>query len=112
MSADTSSKNAAEHAAKKAKEASEKAKESVNAAVHDADKAVRAGAERLKERVANVKDAVNEKLHRGAAEAEHTRRDVAGDDLSASDRLASVANEVKSTTQADIDALKQRARKS
>ena len=112
MSADTSSQDAAEHAAKKAQEASEGAKESVSMAVHDADRAARAGVERSTDLAADVRDAANEKLHRGAAEAEHTRREVAGDQLTVSERLASVANEVKSNAQADVDALKQRARKS
>lgn len=111
MSADKSSENAAEKAAAKAHEATEKARDGVDAAVHDAGRAIREGAARFKDSVANVKDAVSEQLHRGAAEVEHTRRDAAGDDLSASERLASIAKEIKNNAQAEIDALKQRARK-
>jgi Sec-independent protein translocase protein TatA len=96
MSADSSSQDAAERAAKKAREAGEK---------------IRDGLDRLKDRVADVKDSVNEKLHREAAQAEHARRDAAGEDMTAGDRVASVANEAKSTVQAGIDALKQRVRK-
>jgi hypothetical protein len=108
---DTSSQSAAEKAAAKVHEATERAKDGVEAAVHEAGQVIREGAARFKDSVANVKDAVSEQLHRGAAEVEHTRRDAAGDDLSASERLASIANEIKNNAQAEIDALKQRARK-
>jgi hypothetical protein len=111
MSVESSSQTAAEQAAAKAQEAAEKAKETVDHVAHDAGDAVHRVADHLKAGAENVKDAVNEKLHRGAAEAERTRRDVAGDELSPSDRAASVANEVKSRAQAEIDALKQSARK-
>ena len=108
---DTSSQSAAEKAAAKAHDATEKARDGVEAAVHEAGQVIREGAARFKDSVANVKDAVSEQLHRGAAEVERTRRDAAGDDLTASERLASIANEIKNNAQAEIDALKQRARK-
>jgi hypothetical protein len=96
MSAESSSQDAADRAAQKAREAGEK---------------IRDGLDRLKDRVADVKDSINEKLHREAADAEHAHRDAAGGDMTAGDRVASIANEVKSNAQAGIDALKQRARK-
>ncbi len=104
MSADNSSQNAGD----KVQDAAERTKEAVKSAVHDAGEALRGGAELFKKDLENVKDAVNEKLHRDAAEAERARRET---NLTASERVASVANEIKNNAQADVDELKQAARK-
>lgn len=103
-----SSKNSGdEKSAAEARESAAKARKAVDSAAH----AIHVGLDRVKAGVENVKDAISEKLHRGAAEAERTHREVAGDDLTASEKVASVANEVKNDAQADIDALKQGLRK-
>ena len=107
MSDQGSSKSGDEKSAAETHEAAAKARKAVDSAA----RAIHDGLDRVKARVENVKDAINEKLHRGAAEAERTHREVAGDDLTASEKLASVANEVRNDTQADIDALKQGVRK-
>lgn len=99
----------------------EKAKDAVDGGIHEADRSmhgaiedVKAGFENmkgaLKDNVENLKDAVNEHMHREAASAEQTRREVAGDTMTPSERISSVANEVRNTVQANVDALKQRAR--
>ncbi len=58
----------------------------------------------------NVKDAVSEGMHRGTADAEQTKRDVAGDDMTPAEKAASVANQGKNTVQAEIDAAKRNVR--
>jgi hypothetical protein len=60
----------------------------------------------------NVKDSVNEALHRSTAEAERIRREAAGDTMTPGEKAGSVINETKNTIQAEIDAGKQEARKS
>lgn len=104
MSADNSSKTTAD----KAHDAAERAKESVDSTLHDAGQAIRGGVDLFKETVANTKDAVNEQLHRNAAEAERVRQE---GNLSANERVVSVANEVKNDAQAHVDELKQNLRK-
>jgi hypothetical protein len=104
MSADNSSKITAD----KAHDAAERAKESVDSALHDAGQAIRGGVALFKDTVANTKDAVNEQLHRNAAEAERVRQE---GNLSANERVVSVANEVKNDAQAHVDELKQDLRK-
>lgn len=59
----------------------------------------------------DVKDKVNEAAHRSTAEAEQTRRDVAGDAMTPGEKAGSVANQAKNTVQAEIDAAKQEARR-
>jgi vacuolar-type H+-ATPase subunit H len=111
MSVDEPSDSASKKADYKVHDAAEKTRETIDAAVHDAGETIRGGIDRVKASLENVKDAVSEKLHRGAAEAERTHREIAGDDLTAGERVGSIANEVKNDAQAEIDALKQRARK-
>lgn len=94
----------AKTAAEKAQEAADKAKAAVAAVARDAGHALHEGVE-------NAKDFINEKIHRGNAEAERTRRDVAGDALTPGEKIGSVVNEAKNDAQADVDELKQRARK-
>ncbi len=54
----------------------------------------------------NVKDAISEAGHRGAAEAEQAKRDVAGDELTPGENLASMANQAKHSIAAEVDAAK------
>ncbi len=54
----------------------------------------------------NVKDAISEAGHRGAAEAEQAKRDVAGDELTPGENLASMANQAKHSVAAEVDAAK------
>jgi hypothetical protein len=112
MSVERSSQTAGERAAEKAHEAAQNAKDTIDAAVRNADEAIRGGVESIKSSVDNMRDAVNEKLHRGAAEAEHTRREVSGDEMTTEDRIVSLANEAKNNAQAGVDAFKQNLRKS
>jgi hypothetical protein len=66
--------------------------------------------DKAKDAVANVKDATNEALHRGAAEAEQTKRDVAGDQMTVGENAGSMLNQAKNSVQADIDAAKREVR--
>jgi hypothetical protein len=66
--------------------------------------------EGAKKAINNAKDAVNETLHRSTADAEHAKRDVAGDTMTTREKVTSVANEVKNRTQAEIDAAKREVR--
>ncbi len=60
--------------------------------------------------VENVKDAVSETGHRSSAEAEQTKRDVAGDDMTLGDKAGSMVNQAKNSTQADMDSAKRETR--
>jgi hypothetical protein len=82
-------------------------------------KDINAAAEHLKEVGEHLKDAgvkagdklkhtVDEQLHRGAAEAEREKRDRIGKELSPEEKIKSVANEAKHTTQAGVDAFKKK----
>ncbi len=65
----------------------------------------------LKNMAGAVKDAVSEAGHKSAAEAEHARREVAGDTMTTSEKVGSVANEAKNNVQAGVDHAKVEARK-
>lgn len=65
----------------------------------------------LKNMVGAVKDSVNEATHKGEAEGEHARRDIAGDTLTPGEKIGSVANEAKNNVQAGVDHAKVEARK-
>ncbi len=60
--------------------------------------------------VDNVKDAFNEGTHKGTAEAEHEKRELAGDQMSVGEKAASMANEAKNNVQAGLDHAKQDVR--
>jgi hypothetical protein len=60
--------------------------------------------------VDNVKDAFSEGAHKGTAEAEHEKREVAGDQMTAGENVSSMANEAKNNVQAGVDHAKQDAR--
>jgi hypothetical protein len=65
----------------------------------------------LKNTFESVKDALSEAGHKSTAEAERTRREVAGDTLTPGETIASVANEAKNEVQAGVDHAKVEARK-
>jgi len=56
--------------------------------------------------VDNVRDGVSEAGHRSAAEGEQAKRDLAGDQLTPSENIASVANQAKHSVAAEIDGAK------
>jgi hypothetical protein len=60
--------------------------------------------------IANVKDAASEAAHRTSAQAEQTKRDVAGDTLTPGEHVESVATQIKEETLAQVDAAKQSIR--
>lgn len=60
--------------------------------------------------VDDVRDAVNEAGHRTAAEAEQTKRDVAGDQMTPGERVASGLNEGRHRVQAEVDRTKRNVR--
>jgi hypothetical protein len=65
----------------------------------------------LKNIVGAVKDSVNEAVHKTSADAEHARRDAAGDTMTTSEKIGSIANEATNNVQAGIDHAKVEARK-
>ena len=58
-----------------------------------------------------VKDTFSEAGHKSTAEAERTRREVAGDTMTPGEKVGSVANEAKNNVQAGVDHAKVEARK-
>lgn len=64
----------------------------------------------LNKAVDDVKDGLREGGHRGEAQAEQAKRDVAGDDMTASEKAASMANQAKNTVQAEYDKTKRDVR--
>jgi hypothetical protein len=68
-------------------------------------------ADKIKDTVRNAKDTVDEAMHRSTAEAEHTRREVDGENMTTEEKLTSMANEAKHLTQAEIDKAKREVRK-
>jgi len=58
----------------------------------------------------NVKDEVSEGIHRGTADAEQKKREIAGDQMTTGEKADSIINQEKQTAQADIDAMKRDAR--
>ena len=60
----------------------------------------------IRDTIEEAKDATREAGHRVAAEGEHLKRDVAGDEMTTSQKVGSVAKEAKHRTQAEIDAAK------
>jgi hypothetical protein len=61
--------------------------------------------------VGAVKDSASEAGHKGAAEAEHDKRDIAGDTMTTSEKVGSMANEAKHNVQGGVDHAKVEARK-
>ena len=63
-----------------------------------------------KNAVADVRDRADETIHRSAADAEKTRREVAGENMTPSEKLVSGATEVQHRTQAELDRAKRALR--
>lgn len=68
------------------------------------------GIDAIKHGAENVKDAVSEAGHRSAADGEQAKRDIAGDQMTAGEKVGSVFNQGKETVQADVDAAKRDVR--
>jgi hypothetical protein len=66
--------------------------------------------DKAKDAIANVQDAANEAAHRSAADAEQTKRDVAGDQMTVGENAGSMLNQAKNSAEADIDAAKRAVR--
>ncbi len=66
--------------------------------------------DKIKDTIRNAKDSIDETMHRSTAEAEKTRREVAGEDMTTEEKLTSLANEAKHRTQAEIDKAKREVR--
>ena len=64
----------------------------------------------VKDSIDNTRDATREVLHRSTADAEHARRDLDGDEMTAGEKLRSTGNEVKNRTQAEMDKIKREVR--
>jgi len=64
----------------------------------------------IKDRIEDAKDTAREVQHRSTADAEKMRREVAGDEMTAGEKLESTANEAKNRTQAEIDKAKRNLR--
>jgi hypothetical protein len=66
--------------------------------------------QKIKDTVEDVRDASSEALHRSTAEAERTRRELTGDEMTPGEKIKSGANEVANRTQAEIDKAKRQIR--
>jgi hypothetical protein len=64
----------------------------------------------IRKGVKDVTDAVDQGAHQGAAEAEHARRDAAGDTMTAGEKLGSMADEAKHRAAAGVDQAKRTIR--
>ena len=60
--------------------------------------------------VKDVRDATRETLHRSAADAERSNRELAGDMMTTKEKVTSVASEGKHRVQAEIDKGKRKVR--
>jgi len=58
----------------------------------------------------NIKDAITEAGHRSAAEGERAKRDLAGDEMTSSEKLGSMVNETKEDVLAEVDRAKRKIR--
>lgn len=72
--------------------------------------AITKAADAVKHAVDDTKDAVHEAGHRAAADAEKTRRDALGSEMTPGEKAGSIANELKDRTQAKVDEGKRRLR--
>jgi hypothetical protein len=85
------------------KDAFDKAAEAVKHGAEEVADAVKHGA-------ADVKDRISEAGHRGAAEGEQAKRDVAGDTLTPGEQAGSVLNQGKEDLLAGVDHAKRDVR--
>jgi hypothetical protein len=58
----------------------------------------------------DVRDAARETLHRSAADAERSNRELAGDTMTTQEKVTSVASEAKHRAQAEVDKGKRKVR--
>jgi hypothetical protein len=66
--------------------------------------------EDLKKTIDNVGDAISEMTHRGNAEGEQAKREVAGDAMTPTEKAGSFLNQGKETVLAEVDKTKREAR--
>ena len=85
------------------KDAFDKAADAVKHGAEEVAGAVKHGA-------ADAKDWVSEATHRGAAESEQAKRDVAGDTMTPGEQVGSVLNQGKENLEAGIDHAKRDVR--
>ncbi|HEV7180161.1 MAG TPA: hypothetical protein VGN11_09820 [Candidatus Baltobacteraceae bacterium] len=64
----------------------------------------------IKKGVDDLRDSAGEVMHRSAADAEKTKRDVAGDDMTTREKIASGASEAKERIEAEADKAKREIR--
>lgn len=67
-------------------------------------------ANEIKRTIEDIGDAAKEGLHRGSADAEHAKRAVFGDEMTAGEKVGSVVNETKENAKADVDKAKREIR--
>ena len=72
---------------------------------------VNKAADAVEDTVKNVRDTVNEASHRNEAEAEHEKRQVAGDVMTPREKADSILNEGKNRVQAEWDKTKKDVRR-
>lgn len=58
----------------------------------------------------DARDALDETMHRSAAEAERTRREIEGEEMTPGEKIASGANEAKERLEAEADKAKRNIR--
>ena len=58
----------------------------------------------------NVRDSASQAMHNSTADAEKTRRDLDGENMTATEKLGSMFNEGKNRAQAEIDETKKDVR--
>jgi hypothetical protein len=68
--------------------------------------ALEKGLDTIKDAAKNAKDVITEAGHRSAAQGEQIKRDVAGDEMSASEKAGSMANQAKESVLAEVDRAK------
>lgn len=66
--------------------------------------------EEVKRGVEDVRDAASEALHHSAAEAEHERREAAGDTMTPGEKAASAMDEAKERIEEGVDKTKRSVR--
>ena len=64
----------------------------------------------IKRGVKDVRDATDETMHRSAADAERAKRDVAGEEMTPGEKIASGLNEAKERLEAEGDKAKRNIR--
>lgn len=64
----------------------------------------------VKKTVKDVRDATREVLHRSTADAERSRRELAGDSMTTGAKVTSGVNEAKHRVQAEVDRTKRKVR--